>query len=189
MPQSANYTDGWRCSYCGRLLRYYGVRQSFRHYWKYLKFCSICTRWCRRNRLYQQRDACCKHFRLAVPVAALPQVWKQIVSLLVGSDHEDEMKVQAIIWNEVLLGILGETTEDLISLDVPWSQRMYNGIWGPCLSWNPPRYFWTLSTLAPRGGGKGKNARRPRRIAVLDIVISFLGPFQPWQVIHNWDFC
>ena len=130
-------------------------------------------------------------------MAALPQVWKQIVILLVGSDHEDEMKVQAMIWNEVLLGILGETTEDLISLDVPWSQRMYNGIWGPCLNWNPPRYFWTLSTLAPRGGGKDlisdwtvtQNARRPRRIAVLDIVISFLGPFQPWQVIHNWDFC
>ena len=184
MPHSLDWTDNRRCSFCGRLCRYFGLSEIG---------CSICQRRRRRDAC-SRCDACCRHFSLAVPLAAVPEVWIQIEIFLIGmdplgSDHQDEMKAQAEIWRTALLGLHDETRHNSDEDYSPFfdlDPYTYGGMFIDHLYMDPPKYFWTLWGLGTWTGGdkliQDWATGKCSESRVIHIVISFLDPFRPWQV-------
>ena len=167
------WIDSRRCSWCGRLCRYYGEDQ-----WHN---CSRCQLWHIRNGYCQSKNALCSERkvtnRLAMEVFCGPQIWPRVLDMVCGRARELDKAVQAEIWLRVLWGPIPRyhlaRTNLLDALDpefwIPWvtppgTSKLFK--------------FWMLElTTGCRElkrvyiNGPGLHAR------ILCVIIAFLPPF------------
>ena len=188
-----------RCQWCNRLSRYFGGLndQSVPQWWPRMtnRWCDLCEQWYDRNDVLFKLTCLCSSTGMPSVFRPRTHTWKNIVTILCGSDHDIYLRVQHDIWRRCLKGRLSvysdsdwDSSEDASEHDDYFgrfpAEPFLLALWGVDISWTRPSVVDLTAILRRpysyrRSNGRlfypEENTVGPYR--VLDIIIAFIGFF------------